>query len=123
MGCAGGRLGVAWFGLWEGDDEPDDDEDDGRGGDSDREIESAWIAFSTFLKPLFHAKEEGKRFGSYFSNSSCVILDNDVWSMVSMNETAPIYAKDEFHTGFYRQNGTEGTYQTGQVIASLTLEL
>ena len=49
---------MAWFGLWEGDDEPDEDEDDGRGGDSDREIESAWIAFSTFLKPLFHAKKE-----------------------------------------------------------------
>ena len=43
--------------------------------------------------------------------------------MVSMNETAPIYARDEFYTGIYRQDGTEGTYQTGQVIASLTLEL
>ena len=68
-------------------------------------------------------KEGMRSFGAYFSNSSCVILDNDVWSMVSMNETAPIYARGEFYVGFYRQDGTEGTYQTGQVIASLTLEL
>ena len=43
--------------------------------------------------------------------------------MVSMNEIAPIYAIDELYAGIYRQEGTEGTYQTGQVIASLTLEL
>jgi hypothetical protein len=67
-------------------------------------------------------KGRGEKVRAYFSNSSCVILDNDVWSMVSMNETAPIYARYEFHTGIYRQNGTEGTHQTGQVIASLTLE-
>jgi hypothetical protein len=48
---------VTGFGLWEGDDEPDEDEDDGRGGDSDRDTESVWIAFSTFLKLLFHAKK------------------------------------------------------------------
>ena len=33
---------------------------------------------------------------TYFSNSSCVIQDNDVWSMVSINETAPIYEENEF---------------------------
>ena len=43
--------------------------------------------------------------------------------MVSMNETAPIYARDESYVGIYRQDGTEGTYQTRQVITSLTLEL
>ena len=43
--------------------------------------------------------------------------------MVSMNETAPIYARDDSYVGIYRQDGTEGTYQTGQVIAGLTLEL
>lgn len=26
----------------------------------------------------------------YFSNSSCVMWESDEWSMVSMNETAPI---------------------------------
>jgi hypothetical protein len=48
MGCAGGRPGVAGFGLT-GDDELDEDEDDGRGGDCDREVERVWIAASTFL--------------------------------------------------------------------------
>ena len=35
---------------------------------------------------------------TYFSNSSCVIPDNEVWSMVSINETAPIY-DNEFCVG------------------------
>jgi hypothetical protein len=51
---------VTRFGLWEGDDDPDEDEDDGRGGDNDRDAESIWIAFSTFLKLLFHAKKRWK---------------------------------------------------------------
>jgi hypothetical protein len=55
MGLAGGRLGVTEFGLTEGEDEPEEDEDDWRGGDCDRETASAWTAFSTFLKLLFHA--------------------------------------------------------------------
>lgn len=83
MGLAGGRLGVTEFGkfkfgLVEGEDDPEEDEDDWRGGDCDREIASAWTAFSTFLKPLFHAMKRVISFGAYFSNSSCVILDNDV---------------------------------------------
>lgn len=43
--------------------------------------------------------------------------------MVSMNDTAPIYARDEFDAVVCKQEGTKGTHQTGQVIASLTLEL
>jgi hypothetical protein len=54
MGWAGGRLGVMEVGLTEGEDEPEEDEDDGRGGDCDRDIASAWTACSTFLKLLFH---------------------------------------------------------------------
>ena len=91
MGLAGGRLGVTEFGLTEGEDEPEEDEDGWRGGDCDRETASAWTAFSTFLETTVSRKEEVISFGAYFSNSSCVILDNDVWSMVSINETAPIY--------------------------------
>lgn len=41
MGLAGGRAGVAEFGLIGGEDEPDEDEDDWRGGDCDREFASA----------------------------------------------------------------------------------
>jgi hypothetical protein len=59
-------------------------------------------------------------FGAYFSNSSCVILDNDVWSMVSINETAPIYPRREFLVKIFKMK-IEWTYQTGQVIAGLTL--
>lgn len=51
-------MGVAEFGRSEGDDEPDEDEDDGRGGDCDREEESVWMACSTLLQLLFHAKEK-----------------------------------------------------------------
>jgi hypothetical protein len=69
---------VARFGLTEGDDEPDEEEDDGRGGDCDRESARVWMAFSTFLKRLIHAKKKVRSFGAYFSNSSCVMLDNDV---------------------------------------------
>jgi hypothetical protein len=58
MGWAGGRLGVTEFGLTEGEDEREEDEDDWRGGDCDREIASAWTAFSTFLKLLFHAMKK-----------------------------------------------------------------
>ena len=66
MGLAGGRLGVGVgvgvgvmeFGFTEGDDEPEEDEDDWRGGDCDRETASAWTAFSTFLKLLFHATKQ-----------------------------------------------------------------
>jgi hypothetical protein len=68
---------VATFALGEGDDEPDEDEDDGRIGDCEC-AERAWMAFSTFLKNTISRKEEVKSFGAYFSNSSCVILDNDV---------------------------------------------
>jgi len=58
MGWAGGRLGVAKFGLMMGDDEPEEDEDDGRGGDCDRETARVWMAFSTFLQLLFYATKK-----------------------------------------------------------------
>ena len=48
---------MAAFVLGDGDDEPDEDEDEGRGGDCECECESAWMAFSTFLTILFHAKK------------------------------------------------------------------
>lgn len=35
-------------------------------------------------------KEKQKVADTYFSKSSCVIPDKDVWSIVSINETAPI---------------------------------
>lgn len=54
-------------------------------------------------KNTISRKEEVRSFGAYFSNSSCVILDNDVWSIVSTNETAPIYARDRFGMKIYRQ--------------------
>jgi hypothetical protein len=42
--------------------------------------------------------------------------------MVSINETAPIYPRRKFLVKTLKRR-IEGTYQTGQVIAGLTLEL
>jgi hypothetical protein len=58
MGWAGGRLGVTEIGFTEGEDEPEEGDDVWRGGDCDRETASAWTAFSTFLKLLFHAMKK-----------------------------------------------------------------
>jgi hypothetical protein len=64
--------------------------------------------------------EEATCFGAYFSNSSCVILDNDVWSMVSINETAPIYTRRKIPDKDFQKEDRK-TNQTRQVIARLTL--
>jgi len=64
---------VGRVGLTEGEEEVEEEDDDGKGGDCEREDGSVCMATSTF-----------------FSKSSCIIPDNDVWSMVSINETAPI---------------------------------
>jgi hypothetical protein len=57
--------------LGEGEDEPDEDEDDGRGGDCESEVESAWMAFSTFLNILLHAK---KRQGASVRTSRTLLV-------------------------------------------------
>lgn len=50
-----------------------------------------WIANSTFLQDSISSKILANVDHLYFSNSSWVTPDNDVWSIVSMKETAAIY--------------------------------
>lgn len=62
---------------------------------SSGEAPSSWIAFSTFLwrvMVIVSTRRWLEKTAPHASNCSWVIQDNDVWSMVSMNETAPDYA-------------------------------